>query len=471
MRASDLLGRARREDRRRRDDQGVSTDPPYFPFYSKRLDSAGRFLQSNLVDVPAEYARGVYEEAGDIAADAGSRIIDVALKCMAVFAGLALTLAFAVFLYAALYLFVVPQKEYNFPLFFDYGGGHRNTALARQQVTTTTTTLPQHGAAGAEETSSTNLVSTSILQHVAAPALPLATVNLLSSHTPWNITDLGRKSNSDGGDTVGTHLLVAGQPYTATVRLVLPESPSNVGLPGALMVNVELLASGNRIMARSARPLVMRHRSWPVRWARWATLTPAFIVGLIDEAQTHSLICFDKYVEAGDAPLAAVRVWLSDGRAQVYRGDLFVIAELKGMGYYMYHWFFTSWVVGVSVLWFWNMFGFLLVYALCCVRAEGGARKARVDSSRIVDSSVDNWASSRRDGHDEYRLDRQENSRDERVEGVEEVLRRRSSSREGRAPTLDREEDGGDVDFDEDEGDLAEILARGTGGETKKKDQ
>ena len=132
---------------------------------------------------------------------------------------------------------------------------------------TTTTSLPS-GVNSAEETSSVNLVSTSILQHIATPAAPLASVDLLSSHSPWNITDAGRKHNSDGGDTVGDRLLVAGQAYTATVRLVLPESPSNAQLTGALMVKVELLTSGDRVMARSARPLVMRHRSWPVRWAR-----------------------------------------------------------------------------------------------------------------------------------------------------------------------------------------------------------
>ena len=149
MRASDLLGRARREDSRRRrrrrqraapsaspassaSSASSTADPPYFPYYSKRLDGAGRFLQSNLVQKPAQYtaqyARGVYAEAGDIASDAGSRVLSIALKCMAALAGLALTLACAVLLYAALYWFVVPQKEFNFPLYFDYGAAGQSSA-------------------------------------------------------------------------------------------------------------------------------------------------------------------------------------------------------------------------------------------------------------------------------------------------------------------------------------------------------
>ena len=62
-------------------------------------------------------------------------------------------------------------------------------------------------------------------------------------------------------------------------------------LLGALMVNVELLTADNRVMARSARPIVMRHRSLPVRWARWLMLTPAFLVGLLDEDTGEKILC------------------------------------------------------------------------------------------------------------------------------------------------------------------------------------
>ena len=78
MRASELLGRARGTERR------GDADTPAFPYYSKSIDGAGRFLQSNLIDAPQEYVRGVYAEAGGIAADAGSRMLSVAIKAMAV---------------------------------------------------------------------------------------------------------------------------------------------------------------------------------------------------------------------------------------------------------------------------------------------------------------------------------------------------------------------------------------------------
>ena len=103
-----------RPARRRRGD----ADTPAFPYYSKNIDGAGQFLQSNLIDAPQKYVRGVYAEAGGAAADAGSRMLSVAIKAMAVAAGLALTLCFAAVLYGALYCFVVPQKEYRFPLYF-----------------------------------------------------------------------------------------------------------------------------------------------------------------------------------------------------------------------------------------------------------------------------------------------------------------------------------------------------------------
>ena len=62
-RATDLLGRARGTERR------GDADTPAFPYYSKSIDGAGRFLQSNLIEAPQEYVRGVYAEAGGIAAD------------------------------------------------------------------------------------------------------------------------------------------------------------------------------------------------------------------------------------------------------------------------------------------------------------------------------------------------------------------------------------------------------------------
>ena len=381
--AADILQRARSAQAQSslgRTQRRGDADTPAFPFYSRKLDSAGRFIKSNMMDTPRDYARDVYEEANDIASELGSRLLTTAIKAMAVFAWLGITLALSVVIYAGIYWFVVPQKEYNFPLYFDYGAGAANYNTAPQQhIVTTTTYVPlasESSGSTVGDAGETSGHSTSFMMQVSSSPAPLASIDLLSSHSPWNISDLGASAKSDGGKTVGKRLLASGQPYTATVRLVLPESPSNLmrqyGNSGAFMLNIELLTLGDKIMARSARPVVMQYRSWPIQIARWTMMAPAFLVGLLDESQTHSLICFDKYIESAEHPLTGVRVWLSDSRVQVYRADLFIIAELKGLGYYMYHWFFFSWIFGVGIILFWNLLASLILYAVCCISSKEG---------------------------------------------------------------------------------------------------
>ena len=183
----------------------------------------------------------------------------------------------------------------------------------------------------------------------ATIARPFASVNLLSTHREqWNATAL-----VDNNATVGPRLLLPGQGYTITVRLVLPESSINMHRPtgGALMLNVDLLNAQQEALATSKRPVLMQYRSWPVKVARWLALTPFYLLGILEEAQTHTFVLFDSYVESTNHPLSYIRVELSDPSVQVSKGDVFVIAELSGLAYLMYHWFVFSAVAGTFLCW------------------------------------------------------------------------------------------------------------------------
>ena len=65
----------------------------------------------------------------------------------------------------------------------------------------------------------------------------------------------------------------------------------------------------------------------------------------------------------------------------------------------MYHWFFTSWVAGVGIFWFWNVFGCLVLYAVCCAGGSGGEEGdegTRVGATAAIDRhgarELNNWA-------------------------------------------------------------------------------
>ena len=204
----------------------------------------------------------------------------------------------------------------------------------------------------------------------ATIARPFASVNLLSTHREqWNATAL-----VDNNATVGSRLLLPGQGYTVTVRLVLPESSTNMHRPtgGALMLNVDLLNAQQEALATSKRPVLMQYRSWPVKVARWLALTPFYLLGILEEAQTHTFVLFDSYVESTNHPLSYIRVELSDPSVQVSKGDVFVIAELSGLAYLMYHWFVFSAVAGTFLCWL-VVVGSVGVLG-CVVYCSGGDR-------------------------------------------------------------------------------------------------
>ena len=77
-------------------------------------------------------------------------------------------------------------------------------------------------------------------------------------------------------------------------------------------------------------------------------------------------------MESTNHPLSYIRVELSDPSVQVSKGDVFVIAELSGLAYLMYHWFVFSAVAGTFLCWL-VVVGSVGVLG-CVVYCSGGDR-------------------------------------------------------------------------------------------------
>jgi hypothetical protein len=171
---------------------------------------------------------------------------------------------------------------------------------------------------------------------------------------------------------------------------------------GAFMVNVDLLNVKHNVMAKSRRPLLMKYKSLPVKIVEWIVFAPFYVFGLMDESQTHRFVLFDSYVEDKEYPLSHVRVWLSDPAVQVSSANVYIIAELSGLSYFMYHWFIVSAIVGTFMCWSCIVGCFVGVGSLVYLSSEeevageiyggvgagrgGGVRRGRSSSGRRGES-------------------------------------------------------------------------------------
>ena len=353
--ASELLRAARR---RSYDDDSNQPPTPKPNYFYPNVTAIKSSFQNKLQKPILNYTSDVYNETEQLAYDTGKTIFTWIFRIFAFLFILAMTISIAFSMYCFMYWIIIPTKEYSWRLQFDYGTPPpMTTAIA---------------------TTSSNSVSGSA---------PLASVNILDTHREqWNVTNLGVPIPS-----VGTRLLSRGLGYTVTVRLVLPESPTNIYRPvgGALMLNVELLNKESNVLARSNRPVLMKYRSLPVKLARWAALTPLYVLGIMDETQTHTFVLFESYVESQKHPLTNIRVWLSDPAIQITNADIFVIAELQGLAYWMYHWFFLSATIGTFGCWMFVVVLGLMSWFCCCNKLLGNEDDDVEDVEDVEDDDME----------------------------------------------------------------------------------
>ena len=146
----------------------------------------------------------------------------------------------------------------------------------------------------------------------------------------------------------GSRLLNVGVSYDVSVILSAPESSVNLDA-GMFMVSSTLLeADGRTVLASSARPGVLRYRSWLVEKARTFAFAVPLVLGWMAEQQELELEMFDQYTETYSTPMAKVRVQLSSPQLQLYGAHINFRATLVGVRYYMRHWFLTLAALGIG---------------------------------------------------------------------------------------------------------------------------
>ena len=217
----------------------------------------------------------------------------------------------ASFLYALLYVLVMPSKLHDRPVFLDFAtDSGRPSAVVDFLSQTTQWSLtdacdPEGGAAAA---------------HAEEP------------RSSWLWGESARKL---------PRVLKAKQKYAVSVDLELPESPSNEA-NGMFMVEVSLMDSRGTEIAVSRRPASVRFRSPLLTAVRVAVLAPLLLLDVARESQTVTLEMFDHYEEQTDLPFTRARVTISSSTVRVYKASVGIAAQLQGVRYYMQHWFYVT---------------------------------------------------------------------------------------------------------------------------------
>eukprot|EP00611_Tribonema_gayanum_P029251 TRINITY_DN7762_c0_g1_i3.p1 TRINITY_DN7762_c0_g1~~TRINITY_DN7762_c0_g1_i3.p1 ORF type:complete len:489 (+),score=110.74 TRINITY_DN7762_c0_g1_i3:1527-2993(+) len=213
--------------------------------------------------------------------------------------GYALLTASAV-LYAGLYWLAMPARLIKVPLYFDYG--MRGFMRTREP--------------------------------------PLARVDLLTRHTQWQLGE-----HMTVPPKVGERVLAAGQQYSVTLELSLPQSPANEKA-GVFMLYTRLYDKEKQLLGSSARAAFLPHSSPLLRALRLFTLWPLYLMGMSTESEALEVPCFDYLEEVVDSPMAEAHVQLSSPSVQVYEAWLVISPQLTGLPWLMREWFYTCAILG-----------------------------------------------------------------------------------------------------------------------------
>eukprot|EP00730_Choanoeca_flexa_P000757 TRINITY_DN10324_c0_g2_i1.p1 TRINITY_DN10324_c0_g2~~TRINITY_DN10324_c0_g2_i1.p1 ORF type:complete len:506 (+),score=81.94 TRINITY_DN10324_c0_g2_i1:1757-3274(+) len=240
-------------------------------------------------------------------------------------------LALATCLYSAFYYLYVPTASYEWPLYFNYHHQQPVTILPLGLASDTRVLSRNQGYHFYVE------LDVPLSRHNINAGVFMVTLRLLHDQTDALSQPLRQYLVADS---------VAKDAPTASLVTTQSWDPSRalVTTPDALP-----LASKSASLA-IARPAMLTYRSWPVRAIRtWLLLVP-IALGVWTETETLRIPLFQDLVDHAEHPYLWARVELSHPGLQVSEARLVAKANMKGLSYWMYHWYMSSFVVAVTSL-------------------------------------------------------------------------------------------------------------------------
>ncbi|KAG1449177.1 hypothetical protein G6F46_000254 [Rhizopus delemar] len=126
------------------------------------------------------------------------------------------------------------------------------------------------------------------------------------------------------------------QAYDVSVQLYVPTSDINFNL-GNFMIQVELLSQNGSVLAKSSRPTILRYQSNTQRIIHVFSKAIPLLFGWTEESQYINVNLIEGFIEKKNKPMTHARVTLSTHQLQLYEAHLSVVADFRGLRYYMYH--------------------------------------------------------------------------------------------------------------------------------------
>eukprot|EP01083_Nonionella_stella_P053641 141820_1 len=211
---------------------------------------------------------------------------------IAAFVGL---LAIAIVLYTAIYLFFVPDIFTARPVYFDFSEKE-----------------------------------------------PIAEVNLVNHQ--WEF----------GNETIRLYQSTAsrlkyGVEYNVALNLRIPDSLSNENI-GMIMISTTIYSCGGKKVAVSRRPVLPVFRNWMTKMLLRTSLIIPYTLNILQEDQRLSVNLLEGFVEDSLHHSCKVEISISKPEFQIYDATVRFDAQLAGLSYWLYYYFFTSTAFGIACL-------------------------------------------------------------------------------------------------------------------------
>ncbi|KAI8142057.1 putative adipose-regulatory protein-domain-containing protein [Fennellomyces sp. T-0311] len=150
------------------------------------------------------------------------------------------------------------------------------------------------------------------------------------------------------------------QGYDVSVKLHVPTSDINFDL-GNFMIQTWLQTSDGNSVVHSSRPAILRYQSKTQRILHVMAKALPLLVGLSEESQVITVPLISGYVEDKAKSITQAIISISTHQLQLYNAEIRIIADFKGLRYYMYHRRFVT-ALGFIVM-------FILIEVICAAIA------------------------------------------------------------------------------------------------------
>lgn len=140
--------------------------------------------------------------------------------------------------------------------------------------------------------------------------------------------------------------LMAGQPYSITLVLDVPDSFNNQEL-GMFMSCMHVMGKSKKLLHSSCKSASLEFRSDLLRTLETVVYSPMLLIGTSSQKQRIHIQYFRRYLDDTFDPAAKAVLEIKSKFIQVYSSRLIVHAEFSGLRHIMYHHPWMSTTAGV----------------------------------------------------------------------------------------------------------------------------